>query len=132
MSKERRKFWRYPYDKPIRYSAINMFKNKNFTKDFTHAASKNLSATGILFVTHIAGAPDISSLLVLDVDYSTASVCREIDERALILDNKLIGRVVRLEDNYDGTCGVGVAFVTRFEPVPKDLRSIEELMSATK
>ena len=58
-------------------------------------------------------APAISSLLLLDLDYNAASICREIDGRVLFIDNKLVGRVVRLEDNVDGTCGVGVAFLKK-------------------
>jgi hypothetical protein len=40
---------------------------------------------------------------VLDLDYKTATICKEIEERVLILGNKRIGRVVRIEDNEDGT-----------------------------
>ena len=88
--------------------------------------SKNLSASGILFVTNADHVPTISSLLVLDLDYRTATICKEIEKRALIVDNKLLGRVVRIDDNEDGTCGVGVAVVTKSESVPKE---VEDLLS---
>ena len=110
---DRREFLRFDYKKPIKYSTINVVKDENMLNNLTGAISRNLSASGILFITQVGKVPEISSLIVLDLDYQTASICKEIENMALIVDNKLVGRVVRIEDNEDGTCGVGVAFVRK-------------------
>lgn len=126
--KERREFLRYSYNKPLTYQKINTPKDSSFLSNLITAISKNLSAAGILFVTNIGKLPDIASLLALNLDYSTTNVCQEIEKRALIVDNKLIGKVVRIEDNEDGTCDVGVAFVTKSDPLLKNIKTIEDLI----
>jgi len=93
-----------------------------------NAISKNLSASGIFFTSKINKRPDITNLLVIEVDYKTADICKEIEDRVLILKNKILGRVVRMEDNGDGTCGIGVAFVTKSDPMTKNIKSIENLI----
>ena len=127
-NKERREFLRYSYNKPLSYQKIPAGQDTSFVSSLITAISKNLSAAGILFVTNIGKLPDIASILALNLDYSTTSVCQEIEKRALIVDNKLIGRGVRIEDNEDGTCDVGVAFVTKSDPLLKNIKAIENLI----
>ncbi len=122
-SKEKRRFLRVNYNKPLTYKIISAPK-EDFASKFLTAISKNLSGSGILFVTNVAKVPEIASVLVLDLDYSTANVCQEIENEAMILDNKLIGRVVRIEDNENDTCGVGVAFVRKSDPLLKDIKGL--------
>ena len=124
IGKEKREFLRYDHGTPISFSMLNSPKEKSFSADLIDAISQNLSASGLLFVTKVQQVPDISSLLILDLDYRTASICQEIEKRALIVDNKILGRVVRIEDNEDGTCGVGVAFVTKTDPLKEDVKDI--------
>lgn len=126
--KDKREFFRYAYSKPMKYSPLNIPKGSKFVIKLVNAMSKNLSAAGILFTTEVLKAPVIASLLVLDLDYRTASICKEIEGRALILENKLIGRVVRIEDNGDDTLGIGVAFVTKSDPMAKGMKNIENLI----
>ena len=126
---ERRKFLRADFTKPLKYSTINIVKEKNIAMGLAEAMTKNLSASGILFITNTAKAPDISTLLVMDLDYRTATICREIDNSVLLMGNKLVGKVVRIEDNEDGTCGVGVAFVTKADPIAKDIKEFENIIS---
>ncbi|NQV04106.1 MAG: PilZ domain-containing protein [Candidatus Omnitrophica bacterium] len=121
MGKEKRRFLRMAYNKPLTYKTISAPKEK-FAAKFLTAISKNLSGSGILFITNVAKVPEIASVLVLDLDYSTANVCQEIENEAMVLDNKLIGRVVRIEDNENDTCGVGVAFVRKSDPLLKDIK----------
>lgn len=118
--KERRQFLRYDFEKPLHFSIITSAKDKKGSKDLINAVSKNLSASGILFTTK--EVPRISSLLLLDLDYRTANICHEIEKRALILNNKLFGKVVRIEDNDEGTCNVGVAFITKSDKLSEDLK----------
>ena len=125
---EKRRFLRIDYNKPLSYKIISGPEKESFASKVMTAVSKNLSASGILFVTNTTKVPGIASLVVLDIDYRTANVCEEIDSKALILNNKIIGRVVRIEDNEDNTCGVGVAFVKRSEPMLPILKDIEDLI----
>lgn len=126
--KDKREFFRYAYNKPMEYNSLDTIKSGKFASKLVSAMSKNLSASGILFTTGALNAPAIASLLVLNLDYRTASICKEIEKRALILDNKLVGRVVRIEDNGDDTLGIGVAFVTKSDPLAKDIKNIESLI----
>ena len=121
---DRREFLRYDYERPLHYSLISSPKDTPSLSSIINGVSKNLSASGILFITDARKVPEISSLIVLDLDYKTAHVCREIDERAVIVKNKLLGRVVRIEDNEDGTCGVGVAFINKSDNLSKDIKSM--------
>lgn len=126
--KEKREFFRYSYNKPIAYLTLNETGDKNITSKILTAVSKNLSAAGILFIANVNKLPGISTILAMDLDYKTATVCQEIEERALILKDKLIGKVVRIDDNEDGTCKVGVAFVTKSDDMTKEIKNIENLI----
>ena len=123
---EKRNFLRYDYNRPIHYKSVTPTSGTISLNDLMDAASKNLSISGILFSTNTDLAPNISSLLVLDVDYRTASICHEIEDNAMIVNNKILGKVVRIEDNENGTCNVGVAFLKKSDPV---LQDIERSMS---
>jgi hypothetical protein len=125
---ERREFLRYDYDKPISYRPILSSKETLSGSSFLNAKPRNLSASGLLFVTKVSNVPDMATLLVIDLDYRTAAICQEIENQALILDNKLIGKVVRIEDNEDGTCGVGVAFLTKTDPIIKNIKGLKNLL----
>jgi len=126
--KEQRQFLRVDYSKPLAYKIIGGPKKDDIASKVITAVSKNLSGAGILFTTNVTKVPEIASMVVLELDYQTASVCEEIENQALILDSKIIGRVVRIEDNEDDTCGVGVAFVRKSEPILPILKDIEDLI----
>ena len=62
----------------------------------------------------------------MDLDLRTLKICREIEDRALIVNNGLVGKVVRVEEgekNYD----IGVCFLTQEE---KDSREVKNLISS--
>ncbi len=119
---ERREFLRYGYEKPVRYKVVSSPNSKNATSKFVDALSKNLSASGILFTTNVL--PEISSILTLELDYRTTRICQEIEGRALILKDKLLGKVVRIEDNEDGRFSVGVAFITKTENITEGVKKL--------
>ena len=120
--RNRREFLRYRYEKPIHYSMVSSVKDNNpIAESLIKAVTKNLSASGILFTTD--NVPELSSVLILDLDYRTTRICKEIEENALIVNNKLLGKVVRIEDNDNGMCDVGVAFIKKSEELSKDLVS---------
>jgi hypothetical protein len=110
---ERREFLRHRHEKPIHYKILNVTGGAKGTLQFSDAISRNLSASGILFSS--SEMPKISSLLMLELDYRSVQICREIEENAFILDNRLFGKVVRIEDNGSGAYDIGVAFVKKFD-----------------
>ena len=122
--KERRRFLRYPHEKPLHYSLVSSPRNTHPIVPLIKAVSRNLSASGIFFITNTENVPDISSLVMLDLDYKTAKNCKEIEKRALIQNNRLLGEVVRIENNPDGSSGVGVAFITKSDRLYKDAKDL--------
>lgn len=120
---ERREFFRHPFDKQVRCKVISTSREKNPVSQALDAVAKNLSVTGVLFASTFA--PELSSIVVLEMDYRTTRICQEIEESALIVKNRIIGKVVRIEDSGDGVYGVGVAFIKKHSELPK---SVEDLV----
>ena len=121
LGRERREFFRYRHEEGVKYQTLGKEAGRvDIGTDFINAISKDLSASGILFTSKYI--PDISSVLVMDLDYRTSRVCQEIEERALIVNNKLVGKVVRIEENNDGSYDVGVAFVKKSDKLSKNIR----------
>lgn len=119
---EKREFIRYTCEKPVIFKTILSPVHNNAAARLVVGMSKNLSASGILFKSeHL---PDISSVLQLELDYRTTNICREVEENALILNEKLIGKVVRIEDTNDGMYYVGVAFIRKNDQLPKEIKDI--------
>lgn len=119
---DRREFFRYRYEKPIYYKVIASGKDKSIGTKLNDAISQNLSASGILFTSNYL--PEISSLMIIDLDYRTTRICQEIEENALIVNDKLLGKVVRIEDNDDGKYNVGVAFIKKSDTLPNDVQNL--------
>ncbi len=116
-SQNRREFFRLKFSAPVR------FKSRPKTLQES-GISKNISQSGILFETP-ENPPQLSSLLWMDLDLRTLKICQEIENRALILNNGVVGKVVRVEEgqrNYD----IGVCFLTQEE---KDSSEVQELLS---
>lgn len=120
--KERREFFRYNCEKPLQFKVIRAIDGGHPASKFIGGVSKNLSASGMMFTSSFI--PDISSLVTLKLDYRTTNICCEIEENALIVDDVLVGKVVRIEENDDGTYNVGVAFLKKTGEVPRDLKSL--------
>ncbi len=122
MGDERRRFLRCNYEKRFNYNTVNLSKDKRFMSSFISAVSKNLSGSGMLFST--SELPSLSSLLVLNLDYHTARVCEEIERNTLIVNNRVLEKVVRIEERGDGAYDVGVVFITKSNRLPKDIQSL--------
>ncbi len=118
----KREFVRYSYDKPVNFKILFSPKQNRPASKLIIGMSKNLSASGILFKSdHL---PEISSILELDLDYRTTGICNEIEEHALMIGNKLIGKVVRIEEDEDGKYNVGVVFIKKTDQLPPDLQNM--------
>ena len=119
---EKREFLRYSYDKPVNYRILISPKHNSSASKLVNGISRNLSASGILFKSdHL---PEISSILELNLDYRTTGICQEIEENAMIIGNRLIGKVVRIEETEDGKYNVGVAFIKKSEPLPPGIEDL--------
>lgn len=119
---ERRQFFRHRHEKPLQYKILNINKLANNDTRLTSAVSKNLSVSGMLFYSN--KIPKLSSLLMLDLDYRNASICQEIEENALIVNNRLFGKVVRVEDTGSGLYDVGVAFIKKTDDLAETIKNI--------
>ena len=120
--KERREFFRYNYEGPVQYKVINAKGPKSVASKFVDAVSKNLSVSGVLFTSSFL--PDISSILVVDLDPRTSTICKEIEKSAFMVGDKMVGKVVRIEESDDGLYDVGVAFIKKSDKLPKAVRDL--------
>ena len=106
---DRRQFFRLDLNTPVEYTNFTA-RSKNPNK--LQGASKNISATGVMFQTE-AKPPQVSSLLWMDMDVRTLQICQEIERRALTVRNGIFGRVVRVEEDVTSHLyNVGVCFLT--------------------
>jgi len=120
--KDRREFFRYTCEKPVQYKILPSNDKKNPASKFISGVSKNLSASGMMFTSNLI--PDISSIVTLKLDYRTTNICCEIEENALVVDNILVGKVVLIEDNDDGSYNVGVAFLKKTSEIPAEIKNL--------
>jgi hypothetical protein len=106
---ERREFSRIDYAAPLAYKVCN----KNTISKLLEGYTSNISQAGILCNIREAVNPD--DILWLSFDRGTLDICSELEKRALIYQNGIIGKVIRIEpkglDNFD----VGIKFLTREE-----------------
>ena len=119
---EKREYLRYRCDKPVNFKILASPKDSGDASKFVSGISKNLSASGILFSS--AEIPEISSVLALDLDYRTTNLCREIEEHVLLVNTKLIGKVVRIEQKDDGSYDIGVAFIKKCDHLPAEIENL--------
>lgn len=117
---EKREFFRYRHIKPASFKEVS--KNDRTLSDLAKAITKNLSASGMLFTSTYP--PRLSSIIVLDVDYRTSLLCEEIEGHVMISNNRLLGKVVRIEDNDNGSYDIGVAFIKKSENLPQEIATL--------
>ena len=110
---ERREFERCDFEKPLQYREIASKGDDHTLSSVIKGVVKNLSASGVLFVITSKKIPNMASLLLLELEYYSAAICKELEQRSLIAQNMFLGKVIRVEDNADGTSDVGVALVPK-------------------
>ncbi|MFA6321427.1 MAG: PilZ domain-containing protein [Candidatus Omnitrophota bacterium] len=115
--KNQREFFRYRHEKPVDFKEVSI--DDAAVADLAKAVTKDISATGMLFTSSCH--PRMSSIIAIDVDYRTSMLCKEIEMNALILNNKLLGKVVRIEDNDNGSYDIGIAFIKKADDVSQEL-----------
>jgi hypothetical protein len=106
---ERREFVRLDYVTPL------MFKicRKEILDKLLEGYTSDISQAGLL--CNIKEKVKEDDILWLSFDRATLNICRELDRRSLIYQNGIIGKVVRIEPQQDGTNNVGVQFIVREE-----------------
>ncbi len=117
---EKREFFRYRHEKPASFKEIT--GSSHAVSDLGERPLTKDQRFGMLFTSEYTVT--LSSIIVLDVDYRTSRLCEEIEGRALILNNKLLGKVVRIEDNDNGSYDIGVAFIKKSENLPQDVLTV--------
>lgn len=104
---ERREFLRLDYRRPLKFRLV-----QGSSDDVNLATTSNISPSGVLFKSKIL--PKIASILWMNLDIKTLQICRDIENRVLVHNNGILGRVVRIdEDRETDSYRIGVCFVTR-------------------
>lgn len=107
--KERRAFVRLDYTAPISYKVC---KKKTISK-LLEGYSSNVSESGLL--CNINQKVDKDDILWVSFDRATLNICEELEKRALIYQNGVIGKVARIEYKAKDSFDVGIHFLTREE-----------------
>jgi hypothetical protein len=122
---ERREFFRLKYEVPVEFKA---YSNAGSAKGpAANGVSQNISQSGILFQID-KEPPKISSILWMNLDIRTLKICQEIERRAIVLNNGVLGRVVRVEEDAQNNhvYDIGVCFLTQDQ---KNSREVQEILS---
>ena len=115
-NQERREFFRVPYTSTLQYKA--------YADKGASGTAQNISESGILFQTE-QEPPKLSSIVWLNLDIRTLKICQEIESKALIFNNGILGKVVRVEEDSDKSYDVGVCFLRKDQ---KDATGVAELL----
>jgi hypothetical protein len=118
LTQERREFFRLNFKTPLQFKA--------YTDSRAHATAQNISQSGILFQTEQA-PPQLSSIVWMNLDMRTLKICQEIESKALIMNNGVLGKVVRVEEDADkgSTYDIGVCFLKKEQ---KGDREVQEFI----
>jgi len=106
---ERRKFFRLDYSIPLDYKVCKKETLSKLLQGYT----SNVSEAGVL--CNIKDKVNKDDILWLCFDRATLNICEDLEKRALIYQNGIIGKVVRIEPKDLGDYDVGIQFITREE-----------------
>lgn len=122
----RREFFRLKFSNPVQFKSYTP-GNTARSAESREAITQNISQSGILFQTGQA-PPQLSSIVWMNVDLRTLKICQEIEGRALIFNEGVLGRVVRVEEDSKqaDTYDIGVCFLTLDQ---KNNREVQQVLS---
>lgn len=109
MLEEKREFTRLKYSAPLGFKICN----KDTISKLCAGYTVDISQSGLL--CNINEKVNQDDILWLSFDRSTLDFCRELEKRALIYQNGIIGNVARVEPEETGSYNVGIKFITRQE-----------------
>ena len=121
---DKREFFRINFEAPVEFKAYAS-QDAAPAASTVKGSSQNISSSGILFQTQTV-PPQISSILWMSLDLRTLQICREIEDRALIFNDGVLGKVVRVEEGAQNRYDVGVCFLTQDQ---KDSREVQKILS---
>ena len=109
MIDDRREFIRLNYSAPLGFKICNKETISKLCAGYT----VDISQSGLL--CNISERVNQDDILWLSFDRSTLDFCRELEKRALIYQNGIIGNVTRVQAEEAGNYSVGIKFITRQE-----------------
>ncbi|MDD5731164.1 MAG: PilZ domain-containing protein [Candidatus Omnitrophica bacterium] len=112
---ERREFARLKHSAPLGFKICN----KDTISKLCAGYTVDISQSGLL--CSISERVNQDDILWLSFDRSTLDFCKDMEKRALIYQNGIIGNVTRVEPEPTGSYNVGIRFITRQE---KDAENI--------
>jgi hypothetical protein len=107
--KERRKFLRLDYSKPLAYKVC---RKETITK-LLDGYTSNVSEAGLQCVLKDKVHP--GDVLWLSFDRSVLLVCQELEKMILVYQGGIVGNAVWVEERSDNSYNVGIQFITREE-----------------
>ena len=126
---EKREFFRLNFNAPVSFKS---YQNKGLDKsaklvDALEGKTKNISQNGVLFQTG-DNPPQLSSIVWMGLDMRTLKICQEIESKAIIFNNGVLGKVVRVEEdaNQGNAYDVGVCFLRKDQ---KESREVQEILN---
>jgi len=119
---ERRRFFRFSYERQVRYRKLILAERKIVETKSCGCVSKNLSASGMLFISK--DQPRLSDIILLDLNGKEAPVYKTMKKDILTLNNKPVAKVVRVEEIRNGQYNVGVAFLTKSKNEATDIERL--------
>lgn len=119
---ERREFARLNYAEPLAYKVCN----KSTISKILEGYISDISQAGLF--CNIKDKVNMEDVLWLSFDRATLVVYEEIENRSLIYQNGIVGKVVRIEPKEDSTYDVGIKFITREEKNSTNVYSCVEFL----
>jgi hypothetical protein len=114
---EKREYVRLEYSKPLAYKVC---KQETLTKIF-EGYTVNVSQIGLL--CNLKDKVNVDDILWLSFDRNILIICKEVEKNSMIYQNGVIGKVVRVNNDPNGSFDVGVKFLTREEKELPDVKT---------
>lgn len=115
-----RKYPRVDFFESLRFKSYSLTSDRvEYHEDFfSEGISMNISPGGLLFKTEHA-PPRLDSVLWMALDMKTIRTITlplDTDQKPLIFENGLLGKVIHMEENPDKDArNVGISFITKFD-----------------
>ncbi|MBI4707155.1 MAG: PilZ domain-containing protein [Candidatus Omnitrophica bacterium] len=106
---ERRQFVRLDYAAPLAYKVCKKETISNILQGYT----VNVSQSGAL--CKIKDKVRKNDILWVSFDRNALNICKDMEKNAVIYQNGIIGKVVRIEHNRDKDYEIGIRFITKEE-----------------
>ena len=106
---DRREFIRLDCLSPL---AVKICREETIKK-LLNGYATNISEAGVLCT--INNKVNKDDIIWLSFDRGTLNFCENLEKKSFIYQGGVIGKVIRTEDNNNGSYSVGIKFVTREE-----------------